>query len=108
MVRAWTIFAMTYVLLNAQRSRLVRLDRPVAAPLGAALMVVAGVITPDEAYRAIEWNTIVLLRAMFLLAGCLRRGGFFEWAADLVRRHPAAPRALLSVVTFLAGLPPAP
>ena len=39
-----------------------RLDRPSGALLGAVLMVIlCGVLTLDEAYRAIDFNTILLL-----------------------------------------------
>jgi len=45
-----------------------RLDRPSAALLGAVLMVICGVLTLDEAYRAIDFNTILLFHQLFL--GC--------------------------------------
>src|SRR5437867_2390363 len=104
MIRALSIFAVTYALMNTQRSAFVRLDRPTAALAGAVLMIAASVLTPDQAYRAIDWNTIVLLLGMFLLAGCLRLAGFFEWTAAAVLRRAHTPRKLLVAITFFAGL----
>ena len=49
-----------------------RLDRPSAALLGAVLMVICGVLTLDEAYRAIDFNTILLLLGMMLVIAYLK------------------------------------
>jgi Na+/H+ antiporter NhaD/arsenite permease-like protein len=60
MIRALTIFAVTYALMNTRRSTFLRPDRPTATLAGAVLMIAAGVLTPDEAYRAIDcsrWRT---------------------------------------------------
>ena len=52
--------------------------------LGAVLMVSTGVVTPERAYRAVNYDTIVLLLAMMLIAAYLYLAHFFEWAADAV------------------------
>ena len=48
-----------------------RLDRPTAALIGAVLMVGAGVLTPEQAYRAVDWSTIVLLLGVMTVIGTL-------------------------------------
>jgi len=103
-IRALSIFAVTYALISARRVPLIRLDRPTAALAGAVLMVVAGVLTPEAAYRAIDWNTIALLLGMFVLTGSLRLAGFFELAATALLRRAESPRLLLVAITFSAGL----
>jgi Na+/H+ antiporter NhaD/arsenite permease-like protein len=97
------IFACTYLLMSKPHWRSVQLDRPTAGLLGAILMVAAGVLTPEQAYRAIDWNTIVLLLGMFILAGGLRLAGFFEWAADAVLTHVHTPTTLLTALVFISG-----
>ena len=104
MIRALSTFAVTYALISARRAPLIRLDRPTAALAGAVAMVAAGVLTPDQAYRAIDWNTIALLLGMFVLTGSLRLAGFFELAASALRRRAQSPRLLLVAITFIAGL----
>ena len=104
MIRALSIFALTYGLISTRRTPFIRLDRPTAALAGAVLMIAAGVLTPDEAYRAIDWNTIALLLGMFVLTGSLRLAGFFEWAATALLRRAQSPRLLLVAITFSAGL----
>jgi hypothetical protein len=42
-IRALTVFALTYALMSTQRPAFVRLDRPTAALTGAVLMVAAGI-----------------------------------------------------------------
>ncbi len=104
MVRALSIFAVTYLLMSRPQWPVLRLDRPAAALIGAALMVSAGVLTPQQAYRAVDWSTIVLLLAMFVLSGCLRLAGFFDWAADQTLRHVQTPTALLGLLVVVAGV----
>jgi Na+/H+ antiporter NhaD/arsenite permease-like protein len=67
-------------------------------------MIATGVLTPAEAYHAVDWNTIVLLLGMFLLSESLRLAGFFEWAAGIVLTHVHTPTALLTVLVFVSGL----
>ena len=71
------IFALTYALISGRRLKILPLNRPAAALLGAALMVTLGVMTPEQAYRAVDYNTLVLLLGMMLIAAYLHLAGFF-------------------------------
>ena len=66
---AIAIFVATYVLISGRRLKILPLNRPAAALLGAVLMVACGVLTPEQAYRAVDYNTLVLLLGMSLLSG---------------------------------------
>jgi Na+/H+ antiporter NhaD/arsenite permease-like protein len=48
MVRALSVFAVTYLLMSRRHWPLVRLDRPAAGLIGAVLMVATGVPTPGN------------------------------------------------------------
>jgi Na+/H+ antiporter NhaD/arsenite permease-like protein len=48
---ATVIFGITYVLISGRQLKILPLNRPAAALLGAVLMVSTGVITPERAYR---------------------------------------------------------
>ena len=89
---ALLIFALTYALISGRRLKVLPLNRPAAALLGAVLMVVLGVITPEQAYRAVDYNTLVLLLGMMLIAAYLHLAGFFSWAADFILRRAGTPR----------------
>lgn len=101
---AVAIFALTYALISSRRLRVLRLNRPAAALLGAVLMVMCGVLQIPDAYRAVDWNTIVLLLGMMLLSAYLQMAGFFELAADWILRKAGTPRRLLGLLIAASGL----
>ena len=78
---ALLIFIATYVVLALGRFPGLRVDRTGAAIVGASLMVAAGVLGFDEALRAVDWATIVLLLGMMIVVANLRLSGFFRLVA---------------------------
>src|SRR6266581_2544189 len=63
---AIAIFAVTYLLISGRRLKLLPLNRPAAALLGSVLMVACGVLTPEQAYQAVDYDTLVLLLGVML------------------------------------------
>ena len=100
---ALVIFALTYVLISGRRLKLLPLNRPAAALLGTVLMVATGVLTPEQAYRAVDYDTLVLLLGMMLIAAYLHLGGFFDWAANAVLRVATTPQRLLLYLILTSG-----
>jgi len=100
---ASVIFAITYALISSRQLKILPLNRPAAALLGAVLMVATGVVTPERAYRAVNYDTIVLLLAMMLVSAYLYLARFFEWAADVVLRFSRTPQRLLLYLTLTSG-----
>ena len=101
---ATLIFAVTYILISGRQLKILPLNRPAAALLGAVLMVSTGVMTPERAYRAVNYDTIVLLLAMMLVSAYLYLAHFFEWAADVVLEFSRTPGRLLLYLTFASGV----
>ena len=101
---ASVIFAITYVLISGRQLKILPLNRPAAALLGAVLMVATGVVAPERAYRAVNYDTIVLLLAMMLVSAYLYLAHFFEWAADVVLRFSHTPQRLLLYLTLTSGI----
>lgn len=101
---AIAIFAGTYLVLALGRFPGMRVDRAGAAVIGASLMVATGSIGFDEALRAVDWPTIVLLLGMMIVAGNLRLAGFFRWTAAWVVRHAHHPRTLLAGMIGVCGV----
>lgn len=102
-ILAIAIFAFTYLLISGRRLKILPLYRPAAALLGTVLMVVCGVMTPEEAYRAVDYDTIVLLLGMMLIAAYLGMAGFFSWAADWILRTARTPQRLLLYLIIASG-----
>jgi Na+/H+ antiporter NhaD/arsenite permease-like protein len=103
-VVATVIFAITYVLISGRQLKILPLNRPAAALLGAVLMVCTGVMTPVRAYRAVNYDTVVLLLGMMLISAYLCLAHFFEWAADVVLNFSRTPQRLLLYLTLTSGI----
>jgi Na+/H+ antiporter NhaD/arsenite permease-like protein len=102
-IAAIVVFAMTYVAIALGRFPGLRLDRTGAALAGAACMVVTGVLTLNEAYQALDFNTITLLLGMMIVVANLRLSGLFRLAGGWVATHARHPVILLSAVTLVSG-----
>src|SRR5947209_4147828 len=61
-------------------------------------------MTPEHAYRALNYDTIVLLLAMMLVSAYLYLAHFFEWAADVVLEFSRTPQRLLLYLTLTSGI----
>jgi Na+/H+ antiporter NhaD/arsenite permease-like protein len=101
---AIAIFSVTYLLISGRRLKILPLNRPAAALLGTVLMVVFGVMTPKQAYAAVDYDTLVLLLGMMLMSAYLALAGFFDWAADWVLRVAGTPRRLLLYLILTSGI----
>ena len=109
-VAVLVIFGFTYVLIAAQRLSFLPIGRPAGAMVGACAMVALFALTgrfglsPEEAFAAVEPNTIALLLGMMLLTAALGEAGFFELGASWLTARQLSPAGLLYVVTIGAGL----
>jgi Na+/H+ antiporter NhaD/arsenite permease-like protein len=101
---AIAIFCVTYLLISGRRLKILPLNRPAAALLGTVLMVACGVLTPQQAYRAVDYDTLVLLLGMMLISAYLYLAGFFDWAADAILRRARTPQTLLGSLIFTSGI----
>jgi Na+/H+ antiporter NhaD/arsenite permease-like protein len=97
------IFALTYLLIASRKLRLLPIGRPAGALLGALAMVAVGAITPEESYRAVDHDTLVLLFGMMMITVYLDEAGFFKLTAESLLKLSRSPRALLAGVALLAG-----
>ncbi|WP_231712162.1 anion transporter [Vineibacter terrae] len=104
LIAATVIFAATYLVIAVGKLPGYHLDRTGAALLGASLMVGVGVLTLEEAYAAVDLNTITLLLGMMIVVANLRLSGFFRlvngWA--ITRAHH--PLVLLIAIVLVAGI----
>ena len=97
---AGAIFVVTYALIATDR-----VDKTVAALLGGTLVVVLGLVGQEEAFEAIDLNVIFLLAGMMILAGILRRTGFFQWMAiRSVKVAGGEPYRLLLVLSTVCAV----
>jgi Na+/H+ antiporter NhaD/arsenite permease-like protein len=95
---ATTVFLITYAVIVSEK-----VHRTVAALVGAALVVLTGIINPEKAVEAIDFNTIGLLVGMMIIVGITRHTGVFEFlaikAAKSSKGEPLKILAALCLVT---------
>lgn len=94
---ALAIFIATYAAIASDR-----VDRALAALLGASFVILLGLVTQDDGFNAVDWNVIFLLLGMMLIAGVLRRTGVFGWLA--IRTVRVARGEPLQILLLLAGV----
>ncbi len=101
---ALLIFAATYLVLAIGRLPGFRVDRTGAAVIGASLMVAANILTLDEAWTAINYDTIILLFGMMIVVANLRLSGFFTVVSAWVVEHAHRPLLLLASIVLVSGV----
>jgi Na+/H+ antiporter NhaD/arsenite permease-like protein len=98
------IFLATYALIAVDSSRGNHLDRTAAAFCGAVAMVLAGSIALDEAYKVIDWNTILFLLGMMILVAHFQVSGLFDWIAVHVAVVARTRFQLLFLLVLTSGI----
>jgi Na+/H+ antiporter NhaD/arsenite permease-like protein len=97
------IFLLTYGGIALGRIPGFRLDRAGITLTGAALMMAIGAITPEEAYRAVNLDTLALLLGMMIIVAHLRLSDFFRLVTRWALAHAHSPLILLATVAATAG-----
>ncbi len=98
------IFVATYIVIAIGKIPVYRIDRAGAALLGGALVVGTGVLSTEEAYRAIDFDTITLLLGMMIVVANLRVSGFFRVVAAWIATYVGHPLVLLVSVVLVSGV----
>jgi len=103
LLTAVVIFLLTYLVLAVGRLPGLRVDRTGAAIIGAALMIATNSLSIQQAYAAVDYNTIILLFGMMIVIANLRLSGFFTLVSAWVVEHTRRPIVLLSAIVFVSG-----
>src|SRR4030081_3891564 len=103
-VAAAVIFAGSYLALAIGRIPGLSIDRAGIALVGASLMVASGALPLEDAYKAIDFDTITLLLGVMIIVANLRLSGFFAVANAWVMAHARRPLILLGAVVATSGV----
>jgi Na+/H+ antiporter NhaD/arsenite permease-like protein len=103
-VAAGAVFAASYLALAIGRIPGLAIDRAGVALVGACLMVAGGALPLEDAYKAVDLDTLTLLLGMMIVVANLSLSGFFAQASAWVMRRAHHPLALLAAVTAVAGV----
>jgi len=103
-VAAVAVFVASYLALAIGTIPGLSIDRAGVALVGAGLMVASGVLSLDDAYKAIDLDTITLLVGMMIVVASLRLSGFFAIATTWIVERAKRPMILLCAVTATSGI----
>jgi Na+/H+ antiporter NhaD/arsenite permease-like protein len=103
-IAAVVIFAGSYLALAIGRIPGLSIDRAGIALVGASLMVASGALPLEDAYRAVDLDTITLLLGIMIVVASLRLSGFFAVATAWVTERAKAPLILLGGVVGTSGI----
>ena len=98
------IFCLTYLFIAIESSRGSHLDRTAAAFCGAVAMVLAGALTLGDAYKAIDWNTLIFLLGMMIIVAHFQVSGVFDWIAIHVSAVARTRLQLLVILVLTSGI----
>ncbi|HEX3415025.1 MAG TPA: anion transporter [Stellaceae bacterium] len=101
---AIAIFAMTYLVVAIGRLPGFRLDRAGAALVGASLMVAVGALPLEEAPKAIDFDTIILLLGVMIVVANLRLSGVFRLVNSWIVTRARHPIVLLISIVLISGV----
>jgi Na+/H+ antiporter NhaD/arsenite permease-like protein len=101
---ALVLVALTLVGVAVGRYPWLRMNRATIALVGATLLILMGAISLEQAYAALDLNTVLLLFAMMVINVNLRLAGFFELVTSKVIRLARTPRRLLGILILVSGV----
>lgn len=94
------IFFGTYAWLATEKT-----PRYVVALCGAGLLILGKIVTLEEAFQWVNWQTIALIFGMFTMVAALSESGFFNWLAlSVARRLRYHPIKVFVVFPLLAAV----
>jgi Na+/H+ antiporter NhaD/arsenite permease-like protein len=100
---ALAIFALTYIGVALGEIPGLAIDRTGIALLGAVAMIACGVLDTEQAVRAVDYPTILLLFGLMVLSSQFRLGGFYTHVAVRLTRAMDRPRRFLALVMAVSA-----
>jgi Na+/H+ antiporter NhaD/arsenite permease-like protein len=103
---ATAVFLLAYALIIWEK-----IHKTIVAIFGAALLIVIGIITQEEAFHSVDlgvdWNVIFLLISMMVIINIMKPTGCFEYlaikSAKVAKGQPFMIMAIFSTVTAVVS-----
>jgi Na+/H+ antiporter NhaD/arsenite permease-like protein len=81
------------------------IDSTLAAMIGVAVMIWAGVMSDEDAFKYVDWNVMAILVSIWLIAGYFGKSGVPSWlSVQALKLSGGRPGLLVLILTFLAGV----
>jgi len=81
------------------------IDSTLAALIGVAVMIWAGVMSEEDAFKYVDWNVMAILVSIWLIAGYFGKSGVPSWlSVQALKLSGGRPGLLVMILTFIAGV----
>ncbi|MEH1842998.1 MAG: anion transporter [Nostoc sp.] len=100
----YSVLGLTYLGLAFGYIPGLRMNRATIALVGSAFLIALGVLNLQEAWQAIDANTIVFLLSMMVVNANLSYAGFFRRSLSVILSITRSPLGLLIALTFGSGI----
>ncbi|MEH2447710.1 MAG: anion transporter [Nostoc sp.] len=100
----YSVLGLTYLGLALGYIPGLRMNRATIALVGSAFLIALGVLNLQEAWQAIDANTIVFLLSMMVVNANLSYAGFFRRSISAILSITRSPLGLLIALTFGSGI----
>ncbi|MFW9257383.1 anion transporter [Nostoc sp. KVJ20] len=100
----YSVLGLTYLGLALGYIPGLRMNRATIALVGSAFLIALGVLNLQEAWQAIDANTIVFLLSMMVVNANLSYAGFFRRSLSVILSITRTPLGLLIALTFGSGI----
>lgn len=98
------IAVVTYAGIAIGRWPWLRVNRTTLTLIGAALLLACGSLTLQQAYQALDFDTLLLLFSMMIVNSNLYIAGFFSIVTNRVLQSASSPRILLALLILASGV----
>lgn len=100
----YSVLGLTYLGLALGYIPGLRMNRATIALVGSAFLIALGVLNLQEAWQAIDANTIVFLLSMMVINANLSYAGFFRRSISAILSITRSPLGLVIALTFGSGI----
>ncbi len=98
------IFVFTYILITIKNIFRKNIPRSVSSLLGAALMIIFGIVPFYDVIQSINMGIILLLFGMMSIVGIFGSLGFFDWIAFKLINFSNNSRNFLILLSFITAI----
>src|SRR5262245_34146704 len=103
-ILALLIIIITIIGVAVGRYPWLHMNRATIALVGATILIIIGALSLEQAYAALDMDTLILLFAMMIINVNLRLAGFFRLVRNKVIYWARSPRQLLALIIVMAGV----
>ena len=71
-----SLFVVIFIIISTEK-----INKTIAALLGATIFIITGIIHQTEAFKEVDWNVVFLLIGMMIIVGITKQTGLFQYIA---------------------------